>query len=113
MSARREQSATPLALRERKGPVAKRWEGEGIVARKIRLPAPSPSHACGVCPSLSRKGRGENGAAGRNWSGRRDLHPCSRLGRPSCCSYTTPAAPTLRNDQRPLVLQTSVQTIYT
>ena len=41
------------------------------------------------------------------------MHPRSRLGRPVCCSYTTPAAPTLCNDQRPLVLQTSVQTIYT
>jgi hypothetical protein len=60
----------PLPSREKEGPIAQQWEGEGVgatgvftlsiassSARKL-LTAPSPSHAFGAGPFLSRKGRG-------------------------------------------------------
>ena len=39
-----------LSHGERKGPIAKQWEGEG--PRPLRL-TPSSSHACGVGPFFS------------------------------------------------------------
>jgi hypothetical protein len=43
----------PLPLREREGPIAKRWEGEGAAETY-----PPPSRCCATGPALSRKGRG-------------------------------------------------------
>ena len=39
-----------LSFRERKGPAAERWEGEGL--RPVRL-TPSSTHACGAGPFFS------------------------------------------------------------
>src|SRR5712671_949362 len=47
-------SSLPLPLREREGPIAEQWEGEGVGAAREN---PSPSRCAG--PSLSRKGRGD------------------------------------------------------
>jgi hypothetical protein len=47
----------PLSpLREREGPAAKRWEGEGLCLHRSALTLPSPA---GWAPSLSRKGERE------------------------------------------------------
>src|SRR5207247_11309056 len=51
----------PLPSREREGTVAKRWESEGAASR-LGAAAPSPSHAFGIDPFLSRKGRGDHRA---------------------------------------------------
>ena len=40
----------PLSPRERKGPIAQQWEGEGLSPLH---PNPSSSHACGAGPFFS------------------------------------------------------------
>ena len=43
-------TANLLSHRERKGPAAQRWEGEGLSPRRL---TPSSSHANGAGPSFS------------------------------------------------------------
>ena len=64
-SASEPQRSSPLPLREREGPAAKRWEGEGSRRPRScrRHVDPSPFPSCGWVPSLSRKGRGTLAAA--------------------------------------------------
>jgi UDP-N-acetylmuramate dehydrogenase len=48
-------SPSPALGREREGPIAEQWEGEGGPAKRAhRAEPPSPSHAFGAGPSLSR-----------------------------------------------------------
>jgi pilus assembly protein CpaC len=52
----RASASLPLPLRERKGPIAQRREGEGEASRELDQPPHPPALRAG--PALSRKGRG-------------------------------------------------------